>query len=116
MRKGAFQSPPPMREATSCQRFEKLCCVFQSPPPMREATGRFCRLGRFKLISIPASHAGGDKASSISSICSLGFQSPPPMREATGGNLPATSNFKSFQSPPPMREATVETELISYKR
>ena len=36
------------------------------------------------IISIPASHAGGD-----------------------GGNLPATSNFKAFQSPPPMREATL---------
>ena len=34
--------------------------VFQSPPPMREATSIIACRPTFAIISIPASHAGGD--------------------------------------------------------
>ena len=57
-----FQSPPPMREAT--QRINVIAAhgIFQSPPPMREATGDNHSHWCIVSISIPASHAGGDRS------------------------------------------------------
>ena len=55
-----FQSPPPMREATAWSAAIAATGQFQSPPPMREATHNKLPLQVCRVISIPASHAGGD--------------------------------------------------------
>ena len=58
--KPRFQSPPPMREATAWSAAIAATGQFQSPPPMREATHNKLPLQVCRVISIPASHAGGD--------------------------------------------------------
>ena len=116
-----------MREATRFCFISDRLSVFQSTPPMREATLCLCSTLRYAVVSIHASHAGGDPISlhrprtrdSFNPRLPCGrrqkktpkrrrelrFQSTPPMREATRNTyLYKTKN--GFQSTPPMREAT----------
>ena len=85
---------------------------FQSPPPMREATFQNLFQSVLSLISIPASHAGGDIDGARNTV-GLTFQSPPPMREATFAHCIQAAHFE-FQSPPPMREATATYCVAHY--
>ena len=50
---------------------------------MREATHDRARYGLYGLVSIHASHAGGDLISTVTTPVYVEFQSTPPMREAT---------------------------------
>ena len=95
-----------MREATFRVRLAPY--VQKSFNPRLPCGRRLCSLLYCKkqgIVSIHASHAGGD-ASAAGDVCRDGeFQSTPPMREATG--MPASHVEKiTFQSTPPMREAT----------
>ncbi len=57
----AFQSTPPMREATDVYGFDNFYTRFQSTPPMREATYAEEDTDGNRAVSIHASHAGGDE-------------------------------------------------------
>ena len=81
----AFQSTPPMREATRFDDHQTNLKQFQSTPPMREATRRRVagagNLPRFN----PRLPCGRRRALGTLNRLSGVFQSTPPMREATGG-------------------------------
>ena len=130
-----FQSPPPMREATTAERGQAR--RKQISIPASHAGGD--RSGGYMVaradISIPASHAGGDltclrtltltndfnprlpcgrrRGVSVRPVPGFLFQSPPPMREATR-LITVWARFVIFQSPPPMREATATYCVAHY--
>ena len=101
-----FQSTPPMRVATGCVGAYRRRRKFQSTPPMRVATIDFCGDNQEVIISIHATHAGGDLGadSYISSACS-NFNPRHPCGWRLNG-IDVDKQQLIFQSTPPMRVAT----------
>ena len=62
--------------------------------------------GKFRYVSIPASHAGRDSISKQAISNADMFQSPRPTRDATFQNPGARRFIQMFQSPRPTRDAT----------
>ena len=85
-----FQSTPPIRVAT----LGRFCVVFfpqfQSTPPIRVATSVRSILVVLLLISIHATHTGGDIPIVYDKALDRLFQSTPPIRVAT--KRPAITN------------------------
>ena len=99
-----------MREATQNLPSRQWLKEFQSTPPMREATRCGYNICQRIVISIHASHAGGDSGNVSQIELMITFQSTPPMREATFWKCSSCCRY-GFQSTPPMREATADTKM-----
>ena len=105
---GAFQSPRPLRGATSVTVSGVLAdTTFQPTRPLRGATRTFLRAGKTTCISTHAPLAGRDHGRPLRSYLSAGFQPTRPLRGATL-RLHLVMLFLLFQPTRPLRGATAK--------
>ena len=101
-----FQSTPPIRVATvAAAPTATHKALFQSTPPIRVATTPFQALNLSQLISIHATHTGGDRYLSLLLIGAWNFNPRHPYGWRQGTSLCCLTSG-AFQSTPPIRVAT----------
>ena len=106
-----FQSTPPIRVATNTTGATIRRTRFQSTPPIRVATAMLRKGMRKAMISIHATHTGGDGKSTESPFCGQDFNP----RHPYGWRQMETKKaieIMLFQSTPPIRVATAAVELM----
>ena len=103
-----FLSTPPPRVATVFLWVAgSSTLMFLSTPPSRVATVRSWRSCSHSCVSIHATLAGGDQASTVSEGQSKTFLSTPPSRVATLQIAADAAELSQFLSTPPPRVATI---------
>ena len=131
----AFQSPPPMREATALHLTDARALIISIPASHAGGDSQPLHQSKRARISIPASHAGGDAGDTFEyefgliSIPASHAGGDPNCGEILGRHLnfnprlpcgrrpfqlPLKHLLMLFQSPPPMREATATYCVAHY--
>ena len=95
-----------MRGATGAACKSCHTMIDFNPPPHAGGDDPAGASAASPLISIPASHAGGDSFSTSFTMSRMSFQSPPPHAGGDDVFMIHSEGDCVFQSPPPMREAT----------
>ena len=100
-----FQSTPPIRVATAQMALTAQAKLFQSTPPIRVATYAEVQTGVIDIISIHATHTGGDITEPATAEMLYNFNP----RHPYGWRLACSIHrffMQLFQSTPPIRVAT----------